>query len=89
MQMDQNIEHSMLTSEENPDATKVFWTKVGFIIVAFFEALCTGYIPTWSSSCRESPKILGIANSFAGGVFLAIAFMHITPEMIEVWEGLP
>ena len=46
-------------------------------------------IPTWSSSCRESPKVLGIANSFAGGVFLAIAFMHITPEMIETWDGLP
>lgn len=46
-------------------------------------------IPTWSSSCRESPKILGIANSFAGGVFLAIAFMHITPEMIEDWNSMP
>ena len=38
-----------------------------------------------SSSCRESPKILGIANAFAGGVFLAIAFMHILPEQAEVW----
>lgn len=43
-------------------------------------------IPTWSSNCRESPKILGIANSFAGGVFLAIALMHIMPEMIETWS---
>ena len=45
-------------------------------------------IPTWSPRCRESPKILGIANSFAGGVFLAIALMHITPEMIETWNDL-
>jgi zinc transporter ZupT len=57
--------------------------------VIFAEALISGMIPTWSSSCRESPKVLGIANSFAGGVFLAIAFMHITPEMIETWDGLP
>ncbi len=75
--------------EEESDPTLVFWTKIGFIIWIFFEALISGMIPTWSSSCRESPKILGIANSFAGGVFLAIALMHITPEMIETWEGLP
>ena len=45
-------------------------------------------IPTWWLGCRESPKILGIANSFAGGVFLAIALMHITPEMIEGWTSM-
>ena len=84
--MDNSTEHQMLGSNDNPDATKVFWTKVGFIVVAFFEALCTGYIPTWSPSCRESPKILGIANSFAGGVFLAIAFVHILPEMASANE---
>ena len=44
--------------------------------------------PTWSASCRENPKILGIANSFAGGVFLAIALCHIMPESIETWNGL-
>lgn len=71
----------------NPAA--VFWFKIGFIILSFAEGMISGMIPTWSSSCRESPKILGIANSFAGGVFLAIAFMHITPEMIEDWDTLP
>ena len=86
----QGIEHQVYASSaDDSEKTKVFWTKIGFIIAAFLEALITGFIPTWSSSCRESPKILGIANSFAGGVFLAIAFMHITPEMIEIWEGLP
>ena len=74
------------TSEKDP---AVFWMKTGFIFVSFMEALVTGMIPTWSPSCRESPKILGIANSFAAGVFLAIALMHITPEMIELWNELP
>ena len=32
---------------------------------------------------------MGIANSFAGGVFIAIAFMHIIPEQIETWSDLP
>jgi len=70
---------------ENPS---IFWTKMGFIMVSFLESLLSGMIPTWSPSCRENPKILGIANSFAAGVFLAIALVHILPEMIETWDEL-
>jgi len=70
-------------------SSAVFWTKIGFIVVSFAEAAIAEMIPTWSPSCRESPKILGIANSFAAGVFLAIALMHITPEMIETWNNMP
>jgi hypothetical protein len=29
---------------------------------------------------NQSEKLIGIANSFSGGVFLAIAFVHIIPE---------
>ena len=75
----------LLQLEESGDTSgsggsKVVWTKIGFMVLAFAEGLITGLIPTMSASCRESPKILGIANAFAGGVFLAIAFMHILPE---------
>jgi zinc transporter ZupT len=68
------------------DAT--FWWKLSFIFVVFFEAFLTGLIPTWSKTCRENPKILGIANSFAAGVFLAIAFCHILPEEAANWSEL-
>ena len=63
----------------------VFWVKIGFIVFVFFEALLSGYFPTWSRTCRESPKILGIANSFAAGVFIAIALVHILPEEDGNW----
>ena len=66
----------------------VFWVKLSFMVFVFFEAFITGLIPTWSRSCRESPKILGIANSFAAGVFLAIAFVHILPEEAANWLEL-
>ena len=66
--------------DDDSDATVVLWTKIGFIIAAFLEAIIAGLIPTIWKDCRENPKILGIANSFAGGVFIAIALMHITPE---------
>jgi zinc transporter ZupT len=39
-----------------------------------------GLIPVKVERCRKSPAFLGVANAFAGGVFLAIAFMHILPE---------
>ena len=51
-----------------------------FIAVSFLEALLMGLIPLKSKAFKESPKILGIANAFSGGVFLAIALMHIMPE---------
>ena len=72
--------------EEPSDPTLVLWTKIGFIVIAFLEGALVGMIPTWSKSCRESPAVLGVANAFAGGVFLAIAIMHILPESVEGWE---
>lgn len=47
-----------------------------------------GMIPVKSKSFRESPKILGVANAFSGGVFLAIALIHIVPEQMEKYNGL-
>ena len=58
----------------------VTWLKIGFIVVAFVEAILAGIIPVKSKKFRESPKVLGIANAFSGGVFIAIALMHIMPE---------
>jgi zinc transporter ZupT len=51
-----------------------------FIFASFIEALAFGMIPVKVKSFRESPRILGIANAFSGGVFLAIALTHIMPE---------
>jgi zinc transporter ZupT len=78
----------VFATEPTESSSAVFWTKIGFIVISFSEAIIAGLIPTWSPKCRESPKILGIANSFAAGVFLAIAFMHIAPEMIEEWNEM-
>ena len=56
--------------------------KIIFIVVAFIEALAIGVIPVYSTRFKESPKVLGIANAFSGGVFVAIALMHIMPEQV-------
>jgi len=68
------------------DQTSNNVTKGCFIAIAFLEALIMGLIPVKSKRFRESPAILGIANAFSGGVFLAIALMHIMPEQVEAYE---
>jgi zinc transporter 1/2/3 len=57
--------------------------KLIFIFLAFFEAFLMGIIPVKSKTFKDSPKILGIANAFAGGVFISIALLHILPEQSE------
>ena len=76
------------TEGSDTNDTALAWAKISFIIIGFFEAFLAGNAPTWSERCRKSPKFLGIANSFAGGVFLAIACMHILPENIESWAKI-
>ena len=46
-----------------------------------------GLIPIKVKSCKESPSILGVANAFSGGVFIAIGLMHIMPEQSEAWDN--
>ena len=78
-------------SEDDSDDVRdsgVLILQICFIVGVFFEALIAGMIPTIWTSCRESPKILGIANSFACGLFLAISVIHITPEEKENWDNL-
>ena len=62
--------------------------KIIFCILAFLEAIGLGLIPVLSKSFKENPMVLGIANSFSGGVFLAIAMMHIMPEQAESYSDL-
>ncbi len=54
--------------------------KILFMVISFLEALGLGVIPVYSSKFKFSPMILGIANAFSGGVFVAISLMHIMPE---------
>lgn len=47
-----------------------------------------GLIPMKCAAFNDSPKILNIANSFSGGVFLTIAAVHIMPEQAESWDKI-
>ncbi|CAI2372605.1 unnamed protein product [Moneuplotes crassus] len=54
--------------------------KVVFIILIAAMAFVAGILPGIIPWCKRSTNVLGIANAFSGGVFLAIAFLHILPE---------
>merc|ERR1712032_1060119 len=68
------------------DCAAVFWLKIAFILVCFLEGYIAGVFPTYNEGCRTNPKIMGVANAFAAGVFIAIALIHILPEEIEGWK---
>ena len=65
------------------DASTV--SKWIFIVVCFAVTVAAGLAPMKIKSFNSNPKLLGIANSFSGGVFLAIAFCHILPETADMY----
>ena len=61
--------------------------KYAFILLIFLLTILFGLAPMQMKSCRENAKILGVMNTFSGGVFLAIAFVHILPETANLYYG--
>lgn len=45
-------------------------------------------IPLYTTRCRKNNVAHGMLNSFAGGVFLTMAFVHILPEAVETYNGV-
>ena len=60
--------------------------KIALIIILFLVCYL-GLIPAYSKYCRSSQLTLSLMNCFAGGVFLAMAFIHILPEAVEQYYG--
>src|SRR5688572_1293471 len=57
--------------------------KIGFIFFIWLWAFMSGVLPLKIKSCRDSQKFLSLASAFSGGVFLAMALIHILPEAVE------
>ena len=56
--------------------------QVIFIFATFLEAFICGLLPVKCKALKESPRALGVANAFAGGVFISISLLHIMPEQV-------
>jgi zinc transporter ZupT len=61
--------------------------KIALIFILF--GVCyLGLIPAYSKHCRKNETALSMMNAFAGGVFLAMAFIHILPEAVETYNDI-
>jgi len=61
--------------------------KYSMIVIMFFIEYI-GMVPALSNRCRKSETTLSLLNCFAGGVFLAMAFIHIMPEATETYNSI-
>ena len=59
--------------------------KLVFIVFILVLTLASSLAPMKVRGCKTNQKLLGILNSFSGGVFLAIAFVHILPETSNLY----
>ena len=60
--------------------------QLWFILFIFLLGITFGIIPNKVPWCKNSTTVLGIANAFSGGVFLAIAFLHVLPEVAHNYD---
>jgi zinc transporter ZupT len=63
---------------------KITKLKIGYIFVLLVVNFA-GMMPIKWKAFRANPTFLSILNSFAGGVFLAMAFVHILPESVATY----
>jgi zinc transporter 1/2/3 len=60
--------------------------KITFIFVIFGVALLFGILPAKIKSCGRNPRFMSMANAFSGGLFLAIALVHILPDVVHEYD---
>ena len=61
-----------------------------FIPFIFILAYVSGILPNRIPWCKQNKIFMCLANAFSGGVFLALAIMHILPEVSDTydeWKG--
>lgn len=77
-ELEDDHDHDITTAEEK----ELLGLKIAliFIMVAI---VYLGLIPAYSKRCRSNTTLLSLMNCFAGGLFLAMAFVHILPEAAE------
>ena len=61
-------------------------------LLSFISILVIGlifsFMPNYLNSCRKNEKLLDIANTFSGGLFLGISLLHLLPESQEKFYKL-
>jgi solute carrier family 39 (zinc transporter), member 1/2/3 len=66
---------------EDVSANTILIIKIVGTVVIFAIDIIFGILPAKVKSCGRNPKFLSISNAFSGGLFLAIALVHILPDV--------
>ena len=56
------------------------YLKIVSVFVVFAEIGVLGYLPYLFPNIGQSKRAMSIVGCFAGGLFLALALLHILPE---------
>jgi zinc transporter 1/2/3 len=57
--------------------------KIIFIFVIFAVGLGSGILPAKIERVGKNKTFVSMANAFSGGLFLAIALVHVLPEVTD------
>ena len=70
-------------STVSDEAHTILMLKIIFIFLIFAISLFFGILPAKVKSCGRNPRFMSMANAFSGGLFLAIALVHILPDVVK------
>jgi zinc transporter 1/2/3 len=76
------------TAAEEAEAKTVKIIKIVFIFAIFIIAFVSGILPAKIKGCGTNKTFMGLANSFSGGLFLAIALVHVLPEVTDEYNEI-
>ena len=71
------------TAADDAEKKTAMIIKIVFIFVIFAIAVAAGVLPAKIKGCGENKTFMGLANAFSGGLFLAIALVHVLPEVTD------
>ncbi len=81
--------HLMGTPAEDEANKKTTMTiKIVFIFAIAALAFISGMLPVKIEGCGKNKTFMGLANAFSGGLFLAIALVHVLPEVTSAYTEL-
>jgi zinc transporter 1/2/3 len=72
----------------DPNASTTLTIKIIFIFAIAAIAFISGMLPVKIEGCGKNKTFMGLANAFSGGLFLAIALVHVLPEVTEAYNEL-
>lgn len=87
--MSEVVSNSTIVIEDGTDSIpdSLLWAKLGFAFAVFLISFVSGVLPLKIKGCgSNNPLFMSVANAFSGGLFLAIALIHILPEVAMEYE---